>query len=59
MAVPKNKTSKAKKRSRRANWKLLVPGMVKCSKCQALILPHRVCGECGYYKGVQVLKKEA
>lgn len=59
MAVPKNKTSKARKRSRRANWKLLVPGMVKCSKCQALILPHRVCGECGYYKGVQVLKKEA
>ena len=56
MAVPKNKTSKARKRARRANWKLEVPGMVKCPKCQALIMPHRVCG---YYKGVEVIKKEA
>lgn len=33
--------------------------MVKCPKCQALIMPHRVCSECGYYKGVEVIKKEA
>ena len=59
MAVPKNKTSKARKRARRANWNLEVPGMVKCPKCQALIMPHRVCSECGYYKGVEVIKKEA
>ncbi|MBQ3110705.1 MAG: 50S ribosomal protein L32, partial [Clostridia bacterium] len=29
MAVPKRRTSKMKKRQRRANWKLLIPGMVK------------------------------
>ena len=59
MAVPKNKTSKARKNKRRANWKLEAPGMVKCPKCQAFIMPHRVCDECGYYKGAEVVKKEA
>lgn len=59
MAVPKSRTSRANKHSRKANWKLQAPGMVKCSKCSALILPHRVCSECGFYKGQEIIKKEA
>ena len=35
MAVPKRRTSKARKNKRRANWKLEVPGMIKCSNCGA------------------------
>ena len=58
MAVPQHRTSKMKKRQRRANWKLLVPGMVKCSHCGEYILAHRVCKVCGYYKGKDILKKE-
>ena len=30
MAVPKRKVSKARRDKRRANWKLTLPGMVKC-----------------------------
>ena len=30
MAVPKRKTSKARRDKRRANWKLVIPGMVAC-----------------------------
>ena len=30
MALPKGKISKARKHSRRANWKLIVPGIVEC-----------------------------
>ncbi|MBO5454549.1 MAG: 50S ribosomal protein L32 [Clostridia bacterium] len=56
MAVPKRKTSKARRDKRRANWKLSVPGMIKCSQCGALILSHRVCSECGFYKGREVVK---
>jgi len=41
MAVPKRKTSKARRDKRRANWKLEVPGMVKCSNCGELIKAHR------------------
>ena len=57
MAVPKRKTSKARKNKRRANWKLAVPGMVKCSNCGELIKSHVGYNHCGYYKGVQVVKK--
>ena len=67
MAVPKRKTSKAKRDSRRAsNWKLSVPGFVECPQCHEPKLAHRVCKKCGYYDGKQIIavdtgdkKKEA
>ena len=55
MAVPKRKMSKARRDRRRANWKLSVPGMVECPQCHELKLSHRVCTECGYYDGKQVI----
>ena len=59
MAVPKRKTSKARRDKRRSTvWKLDMPGMVKCSHCGEYILAHRVCKVCGYYKGKDILKKE-
>ena len=33
MAVPKRKTSKARRDQRRAHWKLTVPGIVECPQC--------------------------
>ncbi len=56
MAVPKGKVSKARRNSRRANWKLELPGIVECPQCHEMKLTHRVCKNCGYYKGRQVLK---
>ncbi|MBR2572175.1 MAG: 50S ribosomal protein L32 [Clostridia bacterium] len=59
MAVPKGKTSKARRDTRRsAHWKLSLPGIVKCPRCQKMKLSHRVCKNCGYYDGRQVLKVE-
>ena len=57
MAVPKRKMSKARRDRRRANWKLSVPGMVECPQCHEMKMPHRVCPECGYYNGKQVIAK--
>ena len=57
MAVPKRKVSKARRDKRRANWKLSVPGIVKCSKCGEFKLPHRVCPACGNYNGKEVVAK--
>ena len=51
MAVPKKRTSKTRKRKRRTHWKLRAKSIVECSNCTELILPHRICPECGYYKG--------
>ena len=44
---PKNKTSKARRDKRRANWKMTARIFCKeCSKCGALMLPYRVCKAC-------------
>ena len=59
MAVPKRKVSKARRDQRRSNnWKLVLPGMVKCPKCGEFVKSHRVCKACGYYAGKEVLAVE-
>ena len=56
MAVPKRKTSKARRDKRRNNlWKLTAPTLVKCSDCGAYKRPHRICPACGKYNGRQVV----
>lgn len=59
MAVPKKKKSKARRDARRANWKLEVPNLSECPQCKQPRLPHRVCPNCGYYNGTQVVAVEA
>ena len=55
MAVPKGKVSKSRRDKRRsATWKLAAPTLVKCPKCGALRVPHRMCPECGSYNGREV-----
>lgn len=51
MAVPKRKVSKAKGRSRIANWKASAPALVACPQCHELKRAHAVCEACGYYDG--------
>lgn len=57
MAVPKRRTSKTAKRQRRTHFKLEVPGMVACDNCGEMKLAHRVCKNCGEYKGKQVISE--
>ena len=60
MAVPKRKTSKARRDKRRSNvWRMSAPALVKCSHCGAYKRPHRLCPDCGYYDGREVVKVEA
>ena len=55
MAVPKVNVSRARRDSRKANWKISAPNVVKCPHCHEYTLPHQVCSHCGYYKGEQVV----
>lgn len=56
MAVPKGKTSKQRKHTRVANWKVAAPTLVECPQCHELKVPHKVCDACGYYDGQQVVE---
>ena len=53
---PKNKTSRARRDKRRANWKMAAPNLIKCDKCGELTMPHRVCKACGTYNKKQVIE---
>ncbi len=55
---PKNRTSKARKNKRRANWKMEAINLVKCPKCGELMMPHRVCKNCGSYNKETIVAKE-
>ncbi len=59
MAVPKRKTSKSRRDTRRANWKLSAPGITECPRCHRPKLSHHVCKACGYYDGQKILEVEA
>lgn len=51
MAVPKKKTSQARRDRRRSHLALKGPNLVACPRCSSPKVPHRVCPECGFYKG--------
>ncbi len=59
MAVPKRKQSKMKKRLRKAANRYEGVQATFCTNCNAPVEPHRVCKNCGMYKGKQVLPVEA
>ena len=55
---PKNKSSKARRDKRRANWKMSAPTLVRCTRCGALMAPHRVCLTCGCYNKREIIEVE-
>ena len=57
MGVPKKRTSKMRRNRRRAanNKVRTVVQTVACANCGATVIPHRVCPECGFYGGKQVV----
>ncbi len=59
MAVPKRKTSKARRDSRRSSVeKVTAPTLVKCPNCGEYMRHNHVCAACGYKDGKEVIKVE-
>ena len=56
MAQPKRKHSKARRNSRRANYRLTAPSLATCPRCHQLMEPHHVCPTCGYYDGKEIVE---
>jgi len=55
MGVPRGRRTKSKQGHRRSHLGLKPPQLSKCPRCSAAIMPHRVCANCGYYRGRQVI----
>jgi large subunit ribosomal protein L32 len=58
MPNPKRRHSSQRRDKRRTHYKAIAPTVAVCSNCGATIQYHRVCGECGYYRGKQAVVKE-
>jgi large subunit ribosomal protein L32 len=54
MPVPKKKTSKVRRDQRRAHHALKAVGVSTCPACGEPKLSHRVCPNCGMYKGRKI-----
>ncbi|HNC05784.1 MAG TPA: 50S ribosomal protein L32 [Solirubrobacterales bacterium] len=55
MAVPKKRTSRTRRDKRRATHKAAKARVNHCPHCHHPRLPHRVCANCGQYKGREVI----
>jgi len=55
MGVPKQRKTKGRRNQRRMHIFLKKPALAKCPKCGHFVLPHMVCPNCGYYKGIEVI----
>jgi large subunit ribosomal protein L32 len=36
--------------------RLASPTLSRCGTCGNMVVPHRVCPKCGFYRGVQVIE---
>lgn len=57
MPNPKHKHSKTRRDKRRTHDKAVAPTVAVCSNCGAPVRYHRVCGECGFYRGKLTIEK--
>ena len=58
MAVPKAKTTKSRRNMRRSHDALAQPARSNCPQCGEAKHPHRVCPNCGNYRGREVVQTE-
>ena len=55
MAQPKRRWSKARTGLKRSTWKIEEKNLATCPHCHEPVMQHRVCSNCGYYNGKEVV----
>lgn len=58
MGLPKRRHSHARGAKRRANDFLKAKSTSKCKHCGQTVMPHRICGNCGYYGDKEIVSFE-
>ncbi len=56
MSVPAKRLSRSKGRRRRSQQGKSNLQLGKCPNCGNPVRPHRVCKNCGFYKGKEIIK---
>ena len=56
MPNPKRRHSAIRRDKRRSHDFITAPQLTTCSHCGPTILTHRICPECGYYRGKQAIE---
>lgn len=55
-ALPKKRVSSRRQGNRRQHHRITPPNLSRCPQCHQLHMTHRVCPNCGTYRGRQVLE---
>lgn len=50
MPVPKRRTGKTRRNTRRSHHALTAVSLIECASCGERVPRHRVCPKCGHYK---------
>jgi len=60
MAEPKKRLTSTRSGNRQSHDALKKKSQIVCSNCKQAVAPHRVCQNCGYFKGekIVILKDE-
>jgi large subunit ribosomal protein L32 len=55
---PKRKHSSGRRDRRRSQDALTGQNLVQCTNCGEMRQPHRVCPNCGHYKGREIIETD-
>jgi len=55
MPLPKQRLSSRRRDFRRSHHALQLPTLTPCPQCKQPRPPHRVCPNCGHYRGREVI----
>jgi len=56
MAEPKKRMTSTRSGNRQSKDALKSNSLNICSNCKTRVAPHRVCKNCGFYKGEKIIK---
>jgi len=59
MPNPKHRHSRTRRDKRRTHYKAVAANVLSCQNCGSAVLFHRVCPECGFYRGKLAVEKSA
>lgn len=59
MAEPKKRLTSTRSGARQSHDFLKPKNTIKCSHCKENIVPHRICPNCGYYRGKKIVEMKS